>query len=117
VHAERAVVREEFRTERLAELEGQIADHAANHGWSEQTADEVGAVLADTVEGITARLARVERAQAPWPDVKIRVRDYRLAQAERVREILGPEGFDAFVEELDLARFMGDDAVWGRLDR
>jgi hypothetical protein len=114
---ERALARNEFRLERQAELAERLEQHALDAGWDAQTTDAVQDVLLATTDRISDALDRVDRGEVPWDQVRDEMRDFRIDQARDVREILGPEAFDAWVVDMGFERFPDEGPpVHGRLD-
>jgi hypothetical protein len=113
---DRAEARQEFREERIQDLNDRLDAFADEAGWNEDDTDDVRVVLVETADHITNRLAAVDRGELTWDEARRELREYRLQQAGTVRELLGDEEFGPFVDAMDFARFLGDEPIRGRLD-
>ena len=113
---DRAEARQEFREERIQDINDRLDGFAEEAGWSEEEADDVRVVLVETADHITSRLAAVDRGELSWDEARRELRDYRLKQAGEVRSMLGDEEFAPFVEAMDFGRFLDDQPVRGRLE-
>lgn len=113
---DRAEARQEFREERVQDINDRLDGFAEEAGWSEDEADDVRVVLVETADHITDRLAAVDRGEITWEEARRELRDYRLRQAGEVRRMLGDEEFAPFVEAMDFGRFLDDQPVRGRIE-
>lgn len=113
---DRAALRDELREERIGSLADRLDVYASEAGWDPEVADRVAEIMFNTTDKISRNLARVDRGDAEWGDIRHELRDYRIDQAKRVRNLLGDEEFDRFVDGMDLGRFMGERPIRGRLD-
>ena len=113
---ERAELRQQERQEILRSIRARLADHAADRGWTAELTDEVDGIVYESTDKISRVLTRVDRGEMEWAKVRNLVRQYRFDSAREVRETLGEEEWEAFVEGMDWERFDGDRWVWGRLD-
>lgn len=107
--------RTEFREQRLTDMNERLERYAAAKGWSEELTEEVRIVMIDTIEGITDELLRVDAGEIEWPEMRADMRAFREDQARVVEELLGPEEFRGFAEQMGFARFGGDEPVEGRV--
>lgn len=113
---ERAGLREEMREERLGSLSDRLDAYADEAGLDPQATERVRDVMIDTTDRITRDLARVDRGEATWDEVRRDLRQYRLDQANKVRKLLGDDQFDDLVQGMGLERFMGEEPIRGRLE-
>jgi hypothetical protein len=113
---DRAALRDELREERIVSLADRLDGYAAEAGWDPELTDRVAEVMLGTTDKIGRNLARVDRGEVEWNEVRGELRDYRIDQARKVRNLLGDEEFDRFVDGMDLARFMGERPIRGRLE-
>ena len=113
---ERASARQEFREERLEDINDRLDAFATDAGWSADETDEVRSILIETSDKITNRLAAVDRGELTWDEARRELREYRLDQAEAVRRKVGEDQFQSFVDAMDFSRFLGEQPVRGRLD-
>lgn len=113
--AERAELRLETREDLVNRLLDRVEAHAVKAGWDDDLLADIELVVVDTTDNIGTRLADVDAGRASWEEVKRDVRQLRLDQANQVRDRLGPEGFKAFISDMDFERFDGDEPVRGRL--
>ncbi|MEQ1503565.1 MAG: hypothetical protein ABMB14_15110 [Myxococcota bacterium] len=112
---DKAEARVELREERLESLNDRLDAFGDDAGWDGSTLEDVRTVLIDTSDHITTELARVDRGEADWDEVRRELRQYRLDQAAKVRRRIGDPAFDELVEGMDLERFLGEEPVRGRL--
>lgn len=112
---DRALARTEFRDERLLDANERLDAHAAKAGWDPERTEEVREILIDTADHVTATLTGIDQGTAEWEQVKAELREYRLAQADKVRALVGDREFDAFVVGMGFERFFGEEPVRGRL--
>lgn len=113
---DRASARQEFREERIQDLNERLDTFAEEAGWEPDQADDVRVVLVETADHITNRLAAVDRGEITWDEARRELREYRLKRADKVRSMLGDEEFAPFVDAMDFSRFLGDEPVRGRLE-
>lgn len=98
---ERKELRDLVREERWADTEAKLADYAETAGWNEALTEEVGIILGDTHTGVSELLLRVDAGELSWDELKPELRDFRLVQGNRLRDVLGDPGFLAFAEGMD----------------
>lgn len=113
---ERAELRELTRTDQATALLLEVEDHALAAGWDDETIAAVEVEMEATTQAISGALARVDRGEVRWEDVRSAVRQERLDSAARVEALLGPERFQGLVASVGLERFGGGTPIRGRLD-
>jgi hypothetical protein len=113
---ERADIRESTRAEQTDALILEIEDHALQAGWDDALIAAVEDEVTATTRQISDDLARVDRGEVRWDDVRAAIRDERLASAARVEALLGPDRFHALADAVGLERFGGETPIRGRLD-
>ncbi|MEZ4236056.1 MAG: hypothetical protein R3F59_07825 [Myxococcota bacterium] len=113
---DKAALRDEVRQERIASLSDRLGGYAAENGWDPEVEGRVEQIMLATTDKISRNLERVDRGEADWSEIRDDLRDYRIDQAKRIRNLLGDDEFDNFAAEMDLTRFMGDRPIRGRLE-
>jgi hypothetical protein len=103
----KATARSEFREERLSEVDAQLDAYAEEKGWDPELTEEVRSLLVDTMDHIGQELARVDRGELPWEEVRTELRQFRLERASELEELLGRD-FDEFAEAMSFGRFLGE---------
>jgi hypothetical protein len=105
--AAKATARSEFREERLSEVDAQLDAYAEKKGWDPEFTEEVRSLLVDTMDHIGEQLARVDRGELPWEEVRSELRQFRLDRASELEELLGND-FDEFAQQMSFGRFLGE---------
>lgn len=104
---ERKELRDLVREEQWAETETRLYGYAEKVGWDPALTDEVRTILEETTNGVSKRLRKVDAGKATWEELKPELREFRMEQAEQLRETLGDDGFLKFAEGMDFWRYNG----------
>lgn len=107
--------RTEFREARLADMNDRLDTFAAEAGLSEAVAEEVRALMTETIDEITNQLLRVDAGEIEWAEMRRDMRAFREQQAHQVEALLGPEQFKGFVSDMGFSRFEGEEPTSGRV--
>lgn len=113
--AEKAKARREAREAATRDVLDRLDGYGAEAGWDPAVTADMKALFADTSDRIGRVLANVDRGNADWDEVRRELRQFRLDAAAEAEVLLGPEAFEAFVQEMDFQRFHGEEPIRGRL--
>ena len=98
---ERQELRDLVREEKWAETEARLYAYAETSGWDDALTEEVRGILEQTTTGVSARLHEIDAGAVTWEELEPELREFRLVQANRLRDTLGDPGFLALAEGMD----------------